>query len=685
MKRNLLPTRPKPLMALALSLLLGAGPGSSPFPVQAASGCATPGFAAPTNFFFGPEDGPESVAVGDFNGDSQPDLAVASSNSSFVSILLGDGAGDFSGPTNFDAGTNPDSVALGDFNGDGKLDLAVANFNSNNVSILLGDGAGDFTGPTHFGAGTSPRSVAVGDFNGDGKPDLAVANESSDNVSILLGDGTGSFTGPTNLGAGASPFSVAVGDFNGDSKPDLAVANFLSASVSLLLGDGAGGFSGPTHFGAGTNPRSVAVGDFNGDSKPDLAVANVNSSNVSILLGNGAGGFGGPTNFGAGAGPFSLVVGDFNGDSQPDLAVANQSSDNVSILLGDGAGSFSGQTNFGAGDGPTSVGVGDFNGDSQPDLAVANINSGTVSLLLNHCNTPPAAQCKDVTVSAGASCTASASVDDGSSDPDSSDTITLKQSPTGPYALGSTAVTLTITDNHEASSSCSAAVTVVDNTLPTITAPPAVTVNAGTTSCGVVISDATLGGATVEDNCSVSVSRSGVPAGNLFPVGTTPLTYTVTDEAGNTASATQPVTVVDTTPPTLTLKPSLSLWPPDHTYRTLTTAQMVQSASDSCNSSLGASSVVIEKVTSDEPDNASGDGDGNTVKDILIAPGCKAVQLRAERDQTKNGRVYSVTLRVRDAAGNTTRRDFQVRVPINQSGPAAVQEAPAFMVSSSCP
>ena len=73
---------------------------------------------------------------------------------------------------------------------------------TDNVSILLGDGAGNFSAATNFAAGDYPYSVAVGDFNGDGKQDLAVANFSSGNVSILLGDGTGNFSAPTNFGAG---------------------------------------------------------------------------------------------------------------------------------------------------------------------------------------------------------------------------------------------------------------------------------------------------------------------------------------------------------------------------------------------------------------------------------------------------------------------------------------------------
>ena len=56
-----------------------------------------------------------------------------------------------------------------------------------------------------------------------------------------------------------------------------------------------------------------------------------------------------------------------------------------------------------------------------------------IKLVLNR---PPVARCHDVTVSAGANCAADASVDDGSSDPDAGDTITVRQEPPGPYPLG---------------------------------------------------------------------------------------------------------------------------------------------------------------------------------------------------------------------------------------------------------
>ncbi|MEP6685959.1 MAG: FG-GAP-like repeat-containing protein [Verrucomicrobiota bacterium] len=201
--------------------------------------CTPVNFAAAVNLSTGFT--PVSVVVGDFNGDGMQDLAVANYDSTNVSILLGDGAGHFSAATNFGLGAySPSSLAVGDFNGDGKQDLAIANngfpLNAGRASILLGDGAGNFSGQTNFAVGAVPLEVAVGDFNGDGKQDLAVANQGSDNVSILLGDGTGNFSAPTNFPVGTSNTpSVGVGDFNRDAKQDLAAVDWGTRGVWIFL------------------------------------------------------------------------------------------------------------------------------------------------------------------------------------------------------------------------------------------------------------------------------------------------------------------------------------------------------------------------------------------------------------------------------------------------------------------
>ena len=263
------------------------------------------------------------------------------------------------------------------------------------------------------------------------------------------------------------------GDWNGDGRPDLAVANYWDSTVTILLGDGSGGFIQPagSPIGGLAGPNSVAVGDFDGDDKLDLAVATFDSHDVTILLGDGGGGFSQPTGSPIGGldnPPVSIAGGDFNRDGKSDPAVANQFA-YVTILLGDGSGGFSQTAGslVGAQGGHASVAVGDFNRDGMPDLVVVDYSSDNVTILLNTCtpDRPPVARCRNVTVPAGPNCEASASIDDGSFDPDAGDSIQLSQTPPGPYPLGDTAVTLTVTDSHGASSQCSATVTVVKSPL----------------------------------------------------------------------------------------------------------------------------------------------------------------------------------------------------------------------------
>ena len=329
--------------------------------------------------------GPQSVAVGDFNGDGAPDLGVANYGDNTVSVLLGNGDGTFQAAANYGVGANPIWVAVGDFRSDGNFDLAVTSNTDNTVSVLLGNGDGTFRTAVNYstGSGTAPYSVAVGDFNRDGTPDLAVADYGETSVGVLLGNGDGTFRTAADYPTGIAPVSAAVGNFRGNGILDLAVANAGSNTVSVLLGNGDGTFHGVASYAVGSDPNPVTVGDFNGDGIPDLAVGNFGSgtgNTVSVLLGNGDGTFQAPVTYVVGFGPASLAVGDLNGDGKLDLAVANYSDNTVSVLLGNGDGTFQAAVNFGTGLAPASVAVANFNG--KPDLAVSDAGGG-VSILLN--------------------------------------------------------------------------------------------------------------------------------------------------------------------------------------------------------------------------------------------------------------------------------------------------------------
>ncbi len=147
----------------------------------------------------------------------------------------------FSAPfLSYDTGYNPNSVAIGDLNGDGNPDLAVANSFANTVSVLLADASGKFAPKVDYPTAKTPVSVAIADLEGDGKPDLVIACLSDSVVSVLRGDGSGGFGPRTDWPTAAGPYSAAVADLTGDGKLDLVVANVDAGSVSVLGGDGAG-------------------------------------------------------------------------------------------------------------------------------------------------------------------------------------------------------------------------------------------------------------------------------------------------------------------------------------------------------------------------------------------------------------------------------------------------------------
>lgn len=144
------------------------------------------------------------IAIGDLDGDEKPEIAVTNYGSNIVSILKNKTtigaftANSFASKVDFATGTGPQSIAMGDLDGDGKVDLAVANFSANvtdatanTVSILRNTttegviSANSFAPKVLFKAGTNPISVAVGDLDGDGKPDLALANFNGNSISVM--------------------------------------------------------------------------------------------------------------------------------------------------------------------------------------------------------------------------------------------------------------------------------------------------------------------------------------------------------------------------------------------------------------------------------------------------------------------------------------------------------------------
>jgi hypothetical protein len=172
--------------------------------------------------------------------------------------------------------------------------------------------------------------------------------------------------------------------------------------------------------------------------------------------------------------------------------------------------------------------------------------------------------------------------------------------------------------------------------------------------------------ATVGDACSPTVTATsdrspGTDASGTYPFGTTQVLFTATDPSGNEATCTTSVTVRDTTPPVLTLSTDQTvLWPPNHR---MVPVHLSWRVSDRCDPAVQVS---LASVTSSEPDDAQGVGDGQTTLDVGgadIGSADGEILLRAERAAQGSGRTYEVVDTATDASGHSTSSLAVVTVP----------------------
>jgi hypothetical protein len=214
--------------------------------------------------------------------------------------------------------------------------------------------------------------------------------------------------------------------------------------------------------------------------------------------------------------------------------------------------------------------------------------------------------------------------------------------------VGSHTITLKVTDPSGAFSEDTVIVNVVDTSTPTIT-PNNLTI--------------------LLDNLTIVFNNQTVTINGLtFPFNGYSFAFN-----GQTFAFNGQTVTINGQPYPLNGQ-TITLWSPNKQYHTVKVSDLVKSASDSCDSGVNLNSVVIAKVTSDEGSLSN--------NDIIIGADCKSVQLKADRSNNGNGRVYTITFRVRDAAGNATTLTRQVIIP--RTGIGAIDSGVAYTVTSSC-
>jgi hypothetical protein len=264
-------------------------------------------FAARMNLTPSSGDVAYAPVIADIDGDGMPDIATADYGGSNISIFHNTGtpgaALSFAPYMDFSVGATPESIAVGDLDGDGKPDLVTGNYGGNTISVLHNtstSGSVSFATSVPMSAGSNPQAVAISDLDGDGKPDVVAANFADNDISVYHNNSTSGtialaaqVTYPTDY----APFSIAAVDMDGDGFPDLSIAADNASAFDVLHNQGSASAS-ITSFTPSNGPAGTVVtitgSNFTGATSVtfgDTAATSftvVSSTRITATVGNGA-------------------------------------------------------------------------------------------------------------------------------------------------------------------------------------------------------------------------------------------------------------------------------------------------------------------------------------------------------------------------------------------------------------
>ena len=363
-----------------------------------------------------------AVAVGDFNGDGQPDVIDGRTlhqnmdpgeSGSLNLYLHNNGAGSGYGtPMPTAAGIEPLFLATADIDGDGLADVVSASADDGKLFVYLNQMAtpGTFKAPLQLDS-PGASQVVIADLNGDTKPDLVSADFG---VSIFLQDPAkpGSFLAPASLSSGGASW-VAVGDLNGDGLPDLVVTDASGVHVYIHSSSPTSATFLPAVTVFTQTPNQafiaanyVAIADVDGDGLNDLVITDPGPygptpPTVNVLIQNRSahGTFLAPASYSLPSGHVaqSIVVADLDGDGALDLIVGDDAGVNVLLQNPGAAGTFAAASYYPVAGGAFQVAVADVDNDGNLDIVTSNsamstLTSGTLTtqpgVLLNSGATP---------------------------------------------------------------------------------------------------------------------------------------------------------------------------------------------------------------------------------------------------------------------------------------------------------
>lgn len=321
------------------------------------------------------------VATGDLNGDGMSDVVVTSDNT-LVFLNNGNRTVATTG-TSLGSNSGGNVLALLDWDGDGDTDIAVGGMSGKAGRVFLNNGSGDFSNGVDLNIGGlgTVTGAAKADFDRDGDDDLVLAG-SGDAIQVRRSGDTGFATStlPANSG-----IHVSTADINSDSFADIIVVEAGTRAVRILRNSGNG-----RDFNTQTLQRgsvaSVAPADVDGDADVDLLIA-VDDGELAVpeskvVYQQSGGSFSPGTTLGVS--PVSqLLAGDIDGDTLTDIVAVNYAGVHQ-LYRGIASGGFSLQAEQIVSDGMRRGVLHDFNSDGSLDLIVAGSQASVVEIHANN-------------------------------------------------------------------------------------------------------------------------------------------------------------------------------------------------------------------------------------------------------------------------------------------------------------
>ena len=275
---------------------------------------------------------PTMLVAAKMNHDTLADAVAAGSGNSgaALAVLTNQGNGTFAAEQDYPLAGGAVSLAVGDFNGDGIPDVAVGE-SGQGVFVLFGQSNGTLGAPVQVDSSANPTGLAAGSLTTSGRTSLVVADATTGILHVYLGNANETFTSVTAPTTGATTLSVAaLGDLNNDSKLDLIVAGFIPGSsgnpnvsnVYTFLGNGDGTFQAANTLALAstdTGVTSMALADFNNSGNLGVVVGDPDDL-TEVLLGNGDGTLV-DTALVLGQRPATVAAADLLGNGYPEILV----------------------------------------------------------------------------------------------------------------------------------------------------------------------------------------------------------------------------------------------------------------------------------------------------------------------------------------------------------------------------